>query len=140
MSRVVVVESPFAAWEPDGKTWSALGEMVYQVYLDGCLMDCILRKESPHASHGVLRVHDLCMVAKLRALYCDLGLSSGMLDSWYGKFCERSELRTLGPDWMKFGVHVHDARRGGLWWRDILSNAPLPKFLTDHEMFTGGGS
>lgn len=85
MNRVVV-ESPYA-----GDTERNLK------YLRACLRDCVLRGESPYASHsiltqpGVLRDHvseerELGInagfawreVAHLTAVYTDLGMSSGM--------------------------------------------------------------
>ena len=107
--RLVIVESPYA------------GEIAQNVwYLRDCLRDCILRGESPFASHGlytqpgVLRDEDAeerrlgieCGFAwRARAaatiVYTDLGISNGMqkgIDHATAIF-HTIEYRKLGKDW-----------------------------------------
>lgn len=111
--RRVIIESPYKGKTPD--------EMERNLrYLRACLHDCIMRGESPYASHGlltqpgVLRDHvpeerklgiDAGIawkdIADATVVYGDLGVTEGM---HYG--IERSkllgkpiELRMLGEGW-----------------------------------------
>lgn len=91
--KLVVIESPFAHKEDDAAT----RERIW-LYLRACLRDCLLRGEAPYASHalytqpGVLsdwnpeeRALGIAAgfawgeKADLRAVYTDLGITSGMI-------------------------------------------------------------
>jgi hypothetical protein len=107
--RRVVVESPYA------------GDIERNLkYLRACLRDCILRNESPYASHclltqpGVLRDHvpeerELGInagfawreAAHLTAVYTDLGTSSGMERgiAHAKRIGQEVVYRTLGVGW-----------------------------------------
>lgn len=111
--RLVILESPYA------------GDIERNVrYARACMRDCLLRGESPFASHllytqeGVLRdevpeerEQGIAAGFAWRAwadasvFYVDLGFSEGMLQGWhaaeervgYGE--HEVEIRRLGPTW-----------------------------------------
>jgi hypothetical protein len=88
---LVVVESPFADPTPEGREKKSR-------YLSACLADCLARGEAPFASHGLYTRPGVLdddvpqerergirtgfawrRVASGTAVYCDLGVSLGML-------------------------------------------------------------
>lgn len=89
--RLVVIESPFAGATPELEGRN-------RRYLRACLRDCILRDESPYASHGLLTQEGVLRdniteertlgiragfawrrVADGTVVYEDLGRSTGMI-------------------------------------------------------------
>jgi hypothetical protein len=107
--RRVVIESPFAGDVDKNKR-----------YLRACMRDCVLRGETPYASHGLLTQEGVLRdevpeerelgiragfawrpVADATVIYVDLGVSGGM---YYGiedalKINSPIEYRVLGKDW-----------------------------------------
>ncbi len=116
----VIVESPFAAPPGTAAELVAAAMDLRARYLSACLRDCVLRGESPYASHGlltragVLRDHvpeerELGIAAgfvwrdaaELTVFYVDLGWSLGM---HRGRVDAEAKglpfaLRRLGDDW-----------------------------------------
>jgi hypothetical protein len=107
----VIVESPYAGDVP-----------LHLRYLRACLRDCVLRGETPYASHGLLTQPGVLRdeigeerelgisagfawreLAKLTVIYQDLGWSRGMYRGLND--CQVRDLpwevRTLGEDWLK---------------------------------------
>jgi hypothetical protein len=116
--KLVVVESPYA-----GARWDVphtAEEARNLRYLRACMADCFKRGEAPYASHGLYTQPGVLRdevpeerklgieagfawgcVAKVRAFYMDLGVSSGMR---YGadeadRLGQAIEYRDLGPNW-----------------------------------------
>ena len=120
--RRVVIESPYSAATP----W---GVQRHIKYLRACLRDSLLRGEAPFASHGLYTLegvlddtneHDRqkgmeagfawLVAGTADVVYCDLGLSGGMLAG-----IERArksgcviEFRELGPTWVRIDPITHD--------------------------------
>lgn len=120
--RRVIVESPFGNPDP------ALVERNKR-YLRACMRDCLLRGESPYASHGLYTQEGVLDDTKLEereqgikagfawrhgadatVVYTDFGVSSGM--EWgmlHAKACieegedHKIEFRTLGGEWAEQG-------------------------------------
>lgn len=111
--RLVVIESPYA------------GDIEKNMrYLDACMRDCFKRGEAPFASHGLYTRKGVLddnipderslgmaagfawgQVANIRAVYTDLGISSGMKRGIEtAPRGQAIEYRSLGPDWGKGGV------------------------------------
>jgi hypothetical protein len=115
----VIIESPFAL---EGKIERNL------TYLRACLRDCVLRSESPYASHGlltqpgvlddtvpeeralgILAGYSWWRAADLIVFYVDLGWSVGMVDALdrlrgAAPGLDPSwEVRTLGGAWSGWG-------------------------------------
>lgn len=119
--RRVIVESPFGNPDP------ALVERNKR-YLRACMRDCVLREESPYASHGLLTQDGVLddnvpeerelgikagfawrPLADATVVYTDLGISKGMI---YGLKDANElvnggdhviEFRTLGGEWAEPG-------------------------------------
>lgn len=111
----VVIESPYASG-PNGDVGTNLR------YLRDAMRDCIMRGESPYASHGLLTQPGVLRdevpeerelgiqagfawrdSAEVTVVYTDLGMSSGMK---YGiadaeKKGRPIEYRTLGGEWTR---------------------------------------
>lgn len=111
--RRVIVESPFAAPTPEGVERNLR-------YVRACMRDCVLRGESPYASHALLTQLGVLddtkpeerelgiragfawrQVAEATVIYIDLGTSNGMQR---GDDDARAQLypveyRRLGGEW-----------------------------------------
>lgn len=96
MKSIVIIESPYAAKNPNGSL-DHIGIEINVEYARACMRDALLRGEAPYASHllytqpGVLRDDvpddrelgitsgfEFRRVADVIAVYTDLGISPGM--------------------------------------------------------------
>jgi hypothetical protein len=134
MSKPVIIESPYAGKVP-----------LHLQYLRACLRDSVLRGESPYASHalltqpGVLRdehadERELGIaagfawrpLAKLTALYEDLGWSSGM-NRTLGDCQDRNlpyECRSLGDGWLEAQVEREGNCDASAHWLQSILGTP----------------
>lgn len=130
--KLVIVESPYAGTGATAEERSNNMELNLR-YLRACLRDCLLRGESPFASHGLYtqpgvlddndrkeRIRGIeagfewRAVADLTVVYTDLGISAGMN---YGitdasAKCKPIEYRKLGSNW------ASDAQATERWGRE----------------------
>lgn len=120
--RRVIVESPFGNPDP------ALVERNKR-YLRACMRDCLLRGESPYASHGLYTQEGVLddnvpeerelgiqagfawrPMTEATIFYTDLGMSRGMIKGMQDALKQiendpdfRVEFRTLGGEWAEQG-------------------------------------
>ena len=109
--KKVIIESPYG------------GDITLNLrYLRACMRDCILRGESPYASHGLLTQEGVLRdeipeerelginagfewrkVADYTVVYVDLGYNRGMNAgiAHANQIKHLIEIRSLGPDWDK---------------------------------------
>jgi len=96
MKPIVIIESPYAAKNPDGSL-DHIGIEINVEYARACMRDSLLRGEAPYASHllytqpvvlrdevpedrelGITAGFEFKRVADVIAVYTDLGISPGM--------------------------------------------------------------
>ena len=122
--RRVVIESPYSAATP----W---GVQRHIKYLRACLRDSLLKEEAPFASHGLYTLEGVLdesnehnrrlgmgagfawlspAAVAADVVYCDLGLSDGMLEGI--RHARQNgvviEFRELGPAWVRIDPITHD--------------------------------